>query len=92
MSKTFSDKEIERKGVLVKEMYEIFASSSAEMERLEAIIDELIPLSEDDKTSQLVMMSVDVRKYRIKFSTLVSAIFDKKFNIVELCKQRLAKD
>ena len=37
----------ERRKVLVKEMYEIIASSSAELGRLEEIIYELIPLSNE---------------------------------------------
>lgn len=77
----------DKKILLVKEMYELLASTSAEMIRLEEIIAELIPLSDEAETPQLIMMGVNVKKYRLKFSKMTKAIFDQKFNIVELCRK-----
>ena len=87
MKKLLSDVDNERKRTLVREMYEILASSSAEIERLEQIIGILIPVSDKEETTQLILMSVDARKYRVKFSRMVGSIFDKEFNIVELCRK-----
>ena len=77
----------ERKKQLVREMYELLASTSAEMLRLEDVMNELIKTSDDKDTTQLVMMSVNIREYRLKFKNMTKAIFDKKFNIVELCRR-----
>lgn len=83
---------MDKKQKLTMEMYELMASTSAEMLRLEEVIDELMSLSKEDNTAQFIMMSVSVREYRLKFSKMTKNIFDKKFNIVELCRKLHTKE
>jgi len=80
----------ERKKELLNEMYQIIASSSVELEKLEKIMNELFYIEDDNNiSSQLILMENYVREFRIKFKGLEKKIFDKKFNIVELAKQNL---
>ena len=74
---------------LVKEMYAILASSSAELENLEDIVDK-ISRSEKGKDNfqQLTMMSTDIRQFRVKFSKMTKSLFDREFNVVELAKKQ----
>ena len=77
---------------LVSLMYDLFYSSSSELVLLGNILDELAQREEDaTKVHQLIMMSTEVNRYRIKMNNLTNGIFEKKYNIVAITKKQQCK-
>jgi len=74
---------------IVSFMYDVIYSSSSELELLEDILAELAQREDDStKMSQLVMMGAEVSRYKNKMKNLANGVFEKKYNIVNMARNK----